>query len=225
MQNPLKIAIVGDFNFTYNSHHATNMALEHSELFLEVEISSYWIRLQEAVSLSHQNFNSYDGIWIAPGPFSNLFYLQGVLKTILETNLPVLLTGDALKDLLEVLAKLHAGLSSQHEKIVSDNLITGSVFETVEVSPLVENATKLYQNHSKTELTSCRYSIYPRLLESLNTVIEVIANNGHEDPEIMRLRGDRFCWGTFFCPQVSSTREMPHPIINHFIRACGNVPA
>ncbi len=30
----LKIAIIGDFNFAFNTHHATNMALNHAENFL-----------------------------------------------------------------------------------------------------------------------------------------------------------------------------------------------
>jgi hypothetical protein len=34
----LKIGIIGDFNFTFNTHHATNMALDHAGRFLEVEM-------------------------------------------------------------------------------------------------------------------------------------------------------------------------------------------
>ena len=49
MSDSLKIAIIGDYNFTYNSHHATNLSLDHSLELLEVETNYYWIKVNEAV--------------------------------------------------------------------------------------------------------------------------------------------------------------------------------
>ena len=46
----IKIAIIGDFNFAYNAHHATNLSLDHSSNFLEEEINYYWIRPSELLS-------------------------------------------------------------------------------------------------------------------------------------------------------------------------------
>jgi len=45
----LKIAVIGDYNFTLNSHHATILSLYHSASFLEIEVNYYWIRVSEAV--------------------------------------------------------------------------------------------------------------------------------------------------------------------------------
>ena len=45
MSESLKIAIIGDYNFTYNSHHATNLSLDHASDFLEIEITYYWIKI------------------------------------------------------------------------------------------------------------------------------------------------------------------------------------
>jgi CTP synthase (UTP-ammonia lyase) len=49
MSHLLKIAIIGDYNFTLNSHHATNISIDHSANFLELEVNYYWIRVSEAV--------------------------------------------------------------------------------------------------------------------------------------------------------------------------------
>ena len=46
MSDALKIAIIGDYNFTFNAHHATNLSLDHSSEFLEFEINYYWIERQ-----------------------------------------------------------------------------------------------------------------------------------------------------------------------------------
>jgi len=65
----LKIGIIGDFNFSFNTHHATNLALDHAGLFLEVELSYYWIKINEILSMKSTQLSNYDGFWLAPGPF------------------------------------------------------------------------------------------------------------------------------------------------------------
>ena len=80
MSDSLKIAIIGDYNFTYNSHHATNLSLDHSLDLLEVEINYYWIKVNEAVKNKPIYFDQFDGIWIAPGPFKIYFSSMGFLK-------------------------------------------------------------------------------------------------------------------------------------------------
>ena len=49
MSDALKIAIIGDYNFTFNAHHATNLSLDHSSEFLEYEVNYYWIKISEAL--------------------------------------------------------------------------------------------------------------------------------------------------------------------------------
>jgi CTP synthase (UTP-ammonia lyase) len=84
MSEVLKIAIIGDYNFTYNSHHATNLSLDHASDFLEIEVNYYWIKINEAIQHKRVYFEQFDGIWIAPGPFLNHFFLNGVFKLVLE---------------------------------------------------------------------------------------------------------------------------------------------
>lgn len=220
MAESIKIAIIGDFNFTYNSHHATNLALEHSELFLDVDVSYYWIRLSEAVNMRGQSYAHYDGIWFAPGPFSNEFFLSGILTTTLNQNIPMLLTGESFKVLIELLIKQN-NLNVNGEKLISDNLVAGDQFEPVKVIPLTEEIKKLYSTHSNVELTSSRYSFYPQLLTFLQDgIITTEGLDQFDEPEIISLKSHPFAMATMFCPQISSTRDMPHPLINSFIRTC-----
>ena len=76
MSDILKIAIIGDYNFTYNSHHATNLSLDHSANFLDLELNYYWIKISDALKHKAGYFDQYDGIWIAPGPIGNPFFLN-----------------------------------------------------------------------------------------------------------------------------------------------------
>lgn len=224
MSHVLKIAIIGDFNFTYNAHHATNLALDHASRFLEVEINYYWIKLTEASQLKNNQLNEYDGIWISPGPYKNLFFLGGVIDHILQQKLPTLITGEGFKSLVEVLINRY-NLNPNGEKLISDNLVEGEQFERVSIYPHTEALQKIYENHSNLELSSARFSLYPQLLDYLvGELIDIEGYNQFEEAEIISLKKHDFFVACGFCPQISSTREIPHPLVYTFVKACQNAP-
>jgi CTP synthase (UTP-ammonia lyase) len=219
MGQSLKIAIVGDYNFTYNSHHATNLAIDHSAHFLDIDVNYYWVKLNEVVKYRPQQFEQFDAILIAPGPIKNLFFLHGIIKEIVGKNIPVLITGEGYRILIEVLINMYQ-LNGRNEKLISDNLVEGEQFEKLMISPHSKAFIQLYENYSNMELTSSRYSLYPQLIRSLeDDIIDIEAYNHFEDPEIVSLKNHNFFVGCGFCPQISSTREIPHPIIYTFIKA------
>lgn len=215
----MRIAIIGDYNFTYNTHHATNLAIDHASQFLEIECNYYWIKINEFVQLKQQQQLEYDAYWIGPGPYKNQFYLLKIIEQLIQFKAPVLLTGESYYQLFETLIQLN-NLNKSSEKLISDNLIAGSVFEKVEIVPQSDALKKLYENHSITELSSSRYSLYPKLIEQLSeSVIDIEALNQFEDPEIISLKNNNFFLACAFCPQISSTREIPHPLIYTFLKA------
>ena len=59
MSHRLKIAIIGDYNFTFNSHQATNLALDHAEYFLELDVNYYWIKINEAAQHKPSYFEQF----------------------------------------------------------------------------------------------------------------------------------------------------------------------
>ena len=216
----LKIAIIGDYNFTYNSHQATNLALDHSARFLDLEISYYWIKINEAAQIKIQLFEQYDGIWIAPGPYKNSFFLNGIIDTFLKLKIPVLLTGESFKSLIEVLVNKNQ-LNTNGEKLISDNLVDGQQFERLTIVPHSKEFLQIYENHNNIELTSSRYSLYPQLITQLeNKLIDVEAYNQFEEPEVISLKDHVFFLACSCCPQISSTREIAHPLIYTFMKAC-----
>ena len=218
MSNILKIAIIGDYNFTYNSHHATNLSLDHSAIFLDLELNYYWIKISDALKHKACYFDQYDGIWIAPGPIGNPFFLNGIFKKLMERKIPVLITGEGFKLFLEYLITFHQ-LTSYREKLISENLIAGSSFERLTVQPQSKAFQKLYENFSTVELSSSRYSVYPQLIDQLKAKhIDIEALTQFDDPEIISLKNHLFFISCAFCPQISSTRDIPHPIIYTFVK-------
>jgi CTP synthase (UTP-ammonia lyase) len=227
MSHRLKIAIIGDYNFTFNSHQATNLALDHAEHFLEIDVNYYWVKLNEAAQQKTSYFDQFDGVWIAPGIVQNAFFLNGIIRLLMNSKSPVLITGEGYKQLLEVLINSFQ-LNTQGEKLISDNLIEGNHFERVQLVPHSKEFIHLYENRSTDELTSSRYSLYPQLIQSLtDEIIDVEAYNQFEEPEVISLKKHAFFLACAFTPQISSTREIPHPLIYTFTKACliknGNV--
>lgn len=218
MSESLKIAIIGDYNFTYNSHQATNLALDHATDFLDIETNYYWLKPTEAVLNKPIYFEQYDGILFAPGPYQNGFYLNGIIRTLVQQKTPCLLTGEAFKGFVEVLIQMYH-LYQNGEKLISDNLIEGTNFEKISIVPHSKEIIQLYHNFSTIELSSSRYSLYPQLISQLTSeIIDIEAWNQFEEPEIIRLKKHLYFVACGFCPQISSTREIPHPIIFTFLK-------
>jgi CTP synthase (UTP-ammonia lyase) len=216
---PLKIAIIGDYNFTFNAHHATNLSLDHASIFLDVEINYYWIKVSDVAQEKASYFTKFDAFWIAPGPFQNGFFLNGIFKRLLELKKPVLATGESFKILLEFLIAYN-NLNREAEKLISENLSSGPYFEEIQITPNSKVFSKLYENFTHTELTATRYSLYPKLLNDLSgDWIDIEARNQFDDPEVFSLKGYTFFVACAFYPQVSSTRDIPHPIIYTFLKS------
>jgi len=223
MSGAIKIAIVGDFNFAYNAHHATNLALEHSAALFEEEINHYWIRPAEVLSFKRNELKGFHGIWLAPGPYLNDFHLAGVLSNILETERPTLITGEGFFHVVDYFVNKYQ-LNPRNEKFISDNLVSGNQFEPITVQSTNAYAEKIYQNHNPIELTASRFAIYPNLVEILqNEFVDIEAKDQFEEVQLMRLKKAHSILVSMYLPQISSTRDIPHPLINDFVRTCMQV--
>jgi hypothetical protein len=155
---------------------------------------------------------------VAPGPYLNPFFLSGIFKQLFDLSIPVFLTGECFKLFIDQLISAN-NLNPFGEKLISENLIAGSHFERIEVFPRTAAVEKLYENCSPIELSATRFSMYPQLLEQLvGQFIDIEAVNQFEDPEIISLRKHPFFLATCFCPQISSTRDLPHPLVYTFIK-------
>lgn len=138
----------------------------------------------------------------------------------MQQSVPVFITGEGFKAMLEVLIQRN-NLNAGGEKLVSENLVEGNHFERLFIEPSSSALIHLYETRSIEELTATRYSMYPQLIDALvSTEIDVEALNQFEEPEIISLKQKDFFVACGFCPQISSTRELPHPLVYTFVKAC-----
>jgi len=62
-----RIAIVGDFNPEYETHHAINRSLGHAADALGIRMDSKWVATGCAARDAEKIFRNYDGLFIASG--------------------------------------------------------------------------------------------------------------------------------------------------------------
>lgn len=218
MDEVLRIAIIGDYNFAYNSHNATNQALQHVEEVLDQPLNFYWLNEKECCEQVENFYEEYDGIIIAPGPYRQPFYFNSIISKLLDKNVPVLGTGDCFKLLVETYFA-QKGYDLSREKIISDNLIEGNQFTGIQLEKLSDEFEKIYLNKGLVEYSSSRFSILPQYSDFLTEDFEIGARNQYFDPEILKSKRHDFFLFTMFCPQVLSTSDMPHPIFTYFIKS------
>jgi CTP synthase (UTP-ammonia lyase) len=81
MIQPLRIAIVGDYNQNARSHIATNKSLTHIAELLSIPLEYEWLSTQTLSSEGSENaLRKFHGLWAAPGsPYSSI---DGALNSI-----------------------------------------------------------------------------------------------------------------------------------------------
>jgi CTP synthase (UTP-ammonia lyase) len=218
MEGVLRIAIIGDYNFAYHSHNATNQALQHAEKVLDQPINYYWLNERECTENPTSFYESYDGIIIAPGPYQQPFYFNSIIKNLLDKEIPVLGTGECFKILIETYFS-GLGFDLNSEKIISENLVNGNQFTGITLDRFSSEFSKIYLNRGVAEYSSSRYSILPQYSEWLTKRFEIGARNQYFDPEILKLKDHNFFLFTMFCPQIVSSIDVPHPIFTYFVKS------
>ncbi|MCH2233183.1 MAG: hypothetical protein MK078_02935 [Crocinitomicaceae bacterium] len=218
MEETLKIAIIGDYNFAYNSHNATNLALQHAENVLEQPINYYWLNERECCEENLDYTENYDGIIIAPGPYRQPFYFKAIIQNLMQKNIPVLGTGECFRVMVENYFD-QIGVDIKAEKVISENLISGNQFTNIQLEKFSDEFSKIYLNRPGFEFSSSRYSILPQYSELLSKDFEIGARNQFFDPEILKSKNHDFFMITMFCPQIISTHDMPHPIFIYFVKS------
>lgn len=218
MDGVLRIAIIGDYNFAYHSHNATNQALQHVEKVLDQPINHYWLNEKECAEELTEFHQSYDGIIIAPGPYRQPFYISSIIAKLMQEDVPVLGTGECFRLLVQTYFT-DKGFDLKSERIISTNLVDGNQFTGITLDKFSAECSKLYLNRGVTEYSSSRYSILPQYSEFLTDNFEIGARNQYFDPEILKLKEHDFFLFTMFCPQITSSSDLPHPIFTYFIKS------
>jgi len=215
----LRIGIVGDFDRGKHSHWATEAALFHAGAR----------RLQQ-----------FDGIWGAPGsPYESMTGILGAIQYAREHDMVYLGTCAGFQYALIEFSRNVLGLvdadSAENGPRAENIVITPVHCATPSLSPrsprLVGGGVvrplpgtlleSLCGSRTFVEEYFCSFETNPDFVsrwEDAGLCAAAIGENS--EMRALEIRGRRFFLATLFQPQLSSSRERPHPIVEGYLRAC-----
>lgn len=228
------IAIVGDYNSSYEAHTATSDAIGHCSAALGLSIDHHWLDTEELTkSDGIKRLAAFSGIWVAPAGNNPYKSMEGVLSAIRrarEHQIPLLGTCGGFQHIILEYARNVLGLAdAQHEGTDPDasclfisrlacSLVGRNKTVTLHAGSMV---ARLYGRTSSQEHYLCSFGVNPDCVDTLSSgTLRIVGSDDEGTVRVVELAEHPFFVGTLFVPQLTSTSSSPHPLVLGFIRAC-----
>jgi CTP synthase (UTP-ammonia lyase) len=237
----VKIAIVGDFDRGKHSHWATEAALFHAGARLGVSVEPHWIRTPSLELADEvQRLADFHGVCGAPGsPYASMVGILNAIRYARERDVAYLGTCAGFQYALieftrHVLGVHDADSAENHSG--SENIVITPVYCDAPgpdlgkprlAGPGVARPTPgtlleaLCGSGELGEEYFCSFETNAAFLPRWEAAGLSVAARGRDgELRALELSGPRFFIATLFQPQLSSSFERPHPIIEGFLKAC-----
>jgi len=226
-----KIAILGDFNPAYPTHHALNDSVRTITKLIGEEIQFDWIGT-DIFNYQTAFKNHYCGLWIAPGsPYKNMDNVLGSIAYARENNIPTLGNCGGFQHIIIEFARNVCGIkNADHEETnpdAEDLLIAKlscSLVEQQEELEIIGTTSLLYSIVGQTHFTGkyfCSYGINSRYIDTLvRHGLVMTAKSTDGQIRAFEIKAHPFFIGTLFQPALTSTKSAPDPIIFAFVKKC-----
>lgn len=228
----MKIGIIGDFNPAYPSHQATNDALIHSIKKIGVQFKQDWIPTASISEQLDTITKTYKGFWIAPGVPESVTGVLQIIRYAREHNVPLIGTCGGFQNMIIEFVKNklmiedadHEERNPNASKLVISKLACSLVGQKGEV--FIKNPSlvfNIYQRPTAIEQFRCSYGLNPEYKSQMNEAgLKIVGTDVEGMPRIVELSEHKFFIGTLFVPQLSSTQENPHCLVDSFIEHVSN---
>lgn len=228
-----KIAILGDFNPIYSTHHALNDSCRQIQKKLHKEIQFDWIPT-DTLNYKTAFENLYHGLWIAPGsPYKDMNNVLSTITFARENGIPTIGNCGGFQHMIIEFARNVCNIANaDHEETnptASDLLISKlacSLVEQEEELTITTTDSILFDSIKKNNLQGryfCSYGINSKYIDALKLnglQLTAIAANG--EVRAFELKSHPFFVGTLFQPALTSTVNEPNPLLVKFVQQCIN---
>lgn len=228
-----KIAILGDFNPIYSTHHALNDSCRQIQKKLNKEIQFDWIPTDTFNSKTAFK-NLYLGLWIAPGsPYKDMNNVLNTITYARENNILTIGNCGGFQHMIIEFARNVCGITNaDHEETnpdASDLLISKlacSLVEQQEELTITDTHSILFNSIKKTNLLAkyfCSYGINNKYMDALKSKgLQTTAITASGEVRAFELKSHPFFVGTLFQPALTSAPNEPNPLLVKFIQKCIN---
>jgi CTP synthase (UTP-ammonia lyase) len=242
----VRVGIVGDFDRGKHSHWATEAALFHAAARLGTAVAPQWIPTSSLGSTdATQRLADLDGIWGAPGsPFASPEGMLRAIEYARRRDVAYLGTCAGFQYALIEFTRNVLGIPDADS---AENDPTG---ENVVITPVecpmpdrpsggprlagtstvgVVSGTLVERLCGGGDLRGeyfCSFETNPKFVARWEQAgLRVAARGGDGEMRAFELPEKRFFLATLFQPQLSSSYDRPHPIIEGYLDACSRTRA
>lgn len=223
-----KIAILGDFNPIYSTHHALNDSIRQVQKILKDEVQFDWIAT-DIFNYKTAFKKMYSGLWIAPGsPYRNMENVINTITYVRENNIPTLGNCGGFQHMIIEFARNVCGITNaDHEETnpnATDLLISKlacSLVEQEEELRITDTNSLLFDTIKREKLLGkyfCSYGINGKYIDNLKANgLKLTAISPDGQVRAFEIDKHPFFIGTLFQPALTSTIDEPNPLIIEFV--------
>ncbi|HMC02453.1 MAG TPA: gamma-glutamyl-gamma-aminobutyrate hydrolase family protein [Flavobacteriaceae bacterium] len=230
---PKRIAILGDFNPVYSTHHALNNSIRQTLKKFDEDIQFDWI------STDTFNFRTafnklYCGLWIAPGsPYKNAENVLDTITYVRQNSIPTFGNCGGFQHMVIEYARNVCGITNaDHEETNPDSRdlliskLSCSLVEQEEHLTIIDKNSIIFSIIKKDKLLGkyfCSYGINSKYLDILKSNgLRTTAISDDGQVRAFEIENHRFFLGTLFQPALTSTIDEPNPLIVEFVKQSMN---
>lgn len=228
-----KIAIIGDFNPAYSTHHALNDSIREIKKLFDEQIQFDWIS-SDTLNFKTAFNNMYCRLWIAPGsPYKDMENVINTITYTRENNIPTFGNCGGFQHMIIEFARNVCGIANaDHEETSPYSLelliskLSCSLVEQEEELVIADTNSILFRTIKKETLLGkyfCSYGINSKYIDTLKSGgLNLTAISTDGQVRAFEIKAHPFFVGTLFQPALTSTIDEPNPLIIAFLRQCIN---
>jgi CTP synthase (UTP-ammonia lyase) len=226
----IKIAILGDFNPIYHTHHALNDSILQVSNHLGTFVQCDWISTDLFDTTVVFGKGLYSALWIAPGsPYKDFVNVLNVIRYARVNNIPTLGNCGGFQHMVIEFARNVCGIThADHEETngVSDDLVIHklacSLAGLEENLSIIDQESIIYSIIKKEKFPSryfCSYGLNDKYYDILQKKGLTFTSRSDEGAiRSFELKSHPFFVGTLFQPALVSSEGEPNPILVEFFR-------
>jgi CTP synthase (UTP-ammonia lyase) len=227
----IKLGIMGDFVASNATHIANNEALDHAAKQFGKPFQYEWIETDRIEPEFETIIHSYHGLLIAPGsPYKSMSGVLKIIEYARTYNIPTLGTCGGFQHMIIEFARNvigiadadHAESNPYASKMVINPLSCSLKGQTLDIEITDKDSLvySIFKSNTITENYYCNFGLNPEYQEQIDKAgFNMVASDKHQEARIMELKGHPFFVATLFVPQVNSSYEKPHPLLNALLNA------
>src|SRR6267143_900331 len=217
-----KLGVIGDYDPGLLSHQSTSNAFRHAAAHLRVDVDLGWVPTSSLEGHAREKLGEFDALLCAPGsPYKSMTGALNGIRFAREFDRPFLGTCGGFQHVVVEYARnvmgfedaQHAEYDPYASRLFITPLTCSLVGKTMKVRIIDgSGASAVYGRKEVEEQYYCNFGLNPHHRAALEDAgLGVSGIDQDDEVRILELPDKRFFMATLFVPQLTSTKNSPHP--------------